>query len=55
MFQVFGESNPTLYSYTVYSTVFYSICLAAERLPTQGLLSPEQETEIMSIVLQKTA
>ena len=55
MFQVFGKCIPMLYSYTVFTVFYYFFC-RTERLPTQGgrehLLSPEQETEIMNMVLE---
>lgn len=55
MFQVFGKCIPTLYSYTV----FYYLFGRTERLPTQGgrerVLSPEQETAVMNMVLENNA
>ena len=58
MFQVFGKGIPTLYSYTVF-TVFYYLYCRTERLPRHGgrerLLSPEQETEILNMVLENNA
>lgn len=58
MFQVFGKCIPTLYSYTVF-TVFYYLFGRTERLPTQGgqerVLSPEQETAVMNMVLENNA
>lgn len=47
-----------MYSYTVF-TVLHSLYCRTERLPTRGgrgrLLSPEQETEIMNMVLENNA
>lgn len=58
MFQVFGKCTPTLYAYTVF-TVFYCLYCRTERLPTQGgqerLQSPEQETEIINMILENNA
>ncbi len=47
-----------MYTYLVF-TVFYYLFGRTERLPTQGgqerVLSPEQETEIMNMVLENNA